>query len=123
MVNRKIQQVLLSVAILTVSSGAVSREISYDFIQGSYVSTSIDADGTSGDIDGNGAGIAGSFVIVPNIAVTTDFVTTSFDTFQGVDSDTTEITLGVTGYGSVADNTRGCSQLSHMIVATKLNIA
>lgn len=105
MINHNLQQVLLGVAILTASSGVMTKEISYNFIQGTYISTSVDSGTTSGDVDGNGFGVAGSFSIAPHIAITAGFGATSFDTFLGIDIDTTELTLGVTGYASIASGT------------------
>ena len=105
MVSRTIKQGFLAVVILTASSGAISKEISYNFIQGTYISTSVDSGTTSGDVDGDGLFIDGSFGIAPHIALTAGYGGRSFDTFLGIDVDTTSLTFGVTAHTSVANGT------------------
>lgn len=99
------QYYFFAAIILAASTNAISREISYDYIQGTYASSTIDTGTTSGDIDANGFGVSGSFSITPNVAFTAGFGATSFDRFLGIDIDTTELTFGVTAHTSIAPGT------------------
>ena len=100
MINRTIQQSLLTVAILSASSSVISKEISYSYIDATYAS--ITDSSLNEDIDGDGFGVSGSFSVAPAIALTASFSSTSYDTFQGIDVDFTELTFGVTAHASVA---------------------
>jgi len=102
MFQLKKQQYILAAIILSTSTISISKEISYDFIQGTYISSTIDTGTTAGDLDGNGIDISGSFSVAPAIAITAGYGATSFDEFLGVDIDTTELTFGVTGHTSIA---------------------
>ena len=103
MINRTIQQSLLTVAILSASSSVISKEISYSYIDATYAS--ITDSSLNEDIDGDGFGVSGSFSVAPAIALTASFSSTSYDTFQGIDVDFTELTFGVTAHASVAPGT------------------
>ena len=104
MFNVSKQQCLLAAAILVASSSAMSKEISYDYVQGTYAS-STDSSIPGFDIDSDGFGISGSFSIAPNVALTAGFAATSFDRILGIDIDTTEFAFGITGHTSVAPGT------------------
>lgn len=94
---------LLAISMLALSTAAFSKEISYDFIQGTYSSIT---DSTLGvDIDGTGFSVAGSVSISPNIAFTALYGATSFDRFLGIDVDATEMDFGITAHTSIAPNT------------------
>lgn len=104
MFGRTIQQSLLMVVILVSSSSVISREISYDFIQGTYSSIT-DSSLPNGDVDGDGLGISGSLGITQNLALTAGFNATSFDSIQGIDIDTSEFVLGITLHAPIAVGT------------------
>jgi len=95
---------LLAVAMLAISSTALSKEISYDFIQGTYSSISI-TDSSLPDIDGNGFSVSGSFSISPNLAINAGYESTSFDRVLGIDLDATALTFGITAHTAVAPGT------------------
>jgi len=97
------QSNLLAFAMLALSSNALSKDISYDYVQGTY--SSLTDSGLGFDVDGNGFAFAGSFSISPNIAVTALFGATSFDRFLGIDVDVAELDFGITAHTSVAPNT------------------
>lgn len=73
MLNFKKHQYILAMAILTVPTVSVSKEISYDFIQGTYSSVTVDTGSTAGDLDGDELAASGSFSITPAIAFTVGF--------------------------------------------------
>ena len=98
--NTYTQRSIIAIAILTTSSGVISKEISYTFIEGTYASITDSSVGT--DIDANGFGVAGSFNVAPFIALTAGYSATSYDTFQGIDVDFTELTFGITAHASIA---------------------
>ena len=99
-----IQRSLLMAVILPLSSNALSREISYDFVQGTYSSVT-DSSLPNGDVDGDGLGISGSLGITQNLALTAGFNATSFDSIQGIDIDTSEFVLGITLHAPIAVGT------------------
>ncbi len=95
---------LFAVTMLVVSSAALSKEISYDFIQGTYSSISI-TDSSLPDIDGNGFSVSGAFSVSPNLAINAGYGSTSFDRVLGVDIDTTALTFGITAHTTIAPGT------------------
>lgn len=103
MLNSFPQRSILAVAILTASSSVISKEISYSYIDATYAS--ITDSSLNEDIDGDGLGVSGSFSVAPAIALTASFSSTSYDTFQGIDVDFTELTFGVIAHASVAPGT------------------
>ena len=95
---------LLAVAMVAFSSAALSKEISYDFIQGTYSSISI-TDSSLPDIDGNGFSVSGSFSVSPNLAINAGYEAASFDRVLGIDMDATALTFGITAHTAVAPGT------------------
>jgi hypothetical protein len=104
MFNYKIQCGLLLAVFMLLPSIVTSRELSYDFIQGTYSSVT-DSSLPGGDIDGDGLGVSGSLGITQNLALTAGFNATSFDSYQGIDIDTSEFVLGVTLHAPIAVGT------------------
>jgi hypothetical protein len=100
MINTYTHRSILAIAILTASSGVISKEISYDYIEGTYASITDSSVGE--DIDGDGLGVGGSFSVAPAIALTAEFSATSYDTYRGIDVDTTGFSFGVTAHGSIS---------------------
>ncbi len=96
-------QYLLAAVVFMASSSAVAREISYDYIEGAYTSTTVST--SSMDIDGDGFSVVGSFSVTPNIAIEGGYGTVSFDRAFGVDVDATELYFGLTAHTSVAPGT------------------
>lgn len=94
---------LLAISIMALSTNAFSKEISYDYIQGTYSSLTVSSLGV--DVDADGFAAAGSFSISPNIAITALFGSTSFDRIAGIDVDVTEFDFGITAHTSVAPGT------------------
>ena len=105
MFNIKKQQYILAVAILSASTISISKEISYDYIQGTYASVTIDTKTTAGDLDGNGFGFSGSFSVAPAMAINAGYSATSYERLLGVEIDTNSLTFGVTGHTSIAPGT------------------
>lgn len=103
MLNNVSIRSLLALAILTASTSVISKEISWSYVEGTYAS--ITDSSLSEDIDGDGLGIFGSFAITPNIALGAGYSGTSYDTFRGVDVDTSSLTFGVNIHTSVAQGT------------------
>lgn len=97
------RKTLLAISMLALSTAAFSKEISYDFVQGTYASITDSSLGV--DIDGTGFFVVGSVSISPNIAFTALYGTTSFDRFLGVDVDASEVNFGITAHTSIAPNT------------------
>ena len=94
---------LLAISIMAISTNAMSKDISYDYVQGTYSSLTDSSLGV--DIDADGFAVSGSFSVSPNIAVTALLGSTSFDRTAGVDIDTNEFDFGITAHTSVAPGT------------------
>lgn len=94
---------LVTISLLALSTSAISREISYDFVQGSYESITDSSLGV--DVDGNAYSFSGSFSISPNIAITALFGSASFDRVFGIEVDATEFDFGITAHTSIASGT------------------
>ena len=94
---------LIAASILALSSNVFSKEISYNYIQGTYSSITDSSLGV--DVDGNGFAASGSFSISPNIAITALYGTVSFDRVLGIDVDATELDFGITAHTSIAPST------------------
>lgn len=103
MLNNFSKSGLLAIAILTASTSVISKEISWSYIEGTYASVTDSS--LAEDIDGDGLGVFGSFAITPNIALGAGYSATSFDTYRGVDVDTSSLTFGVNVHGLVAPGT------------------
>lgn len=88
-----------------VSPHVVAKEISYDYIQGTYVSTTIDGGELLASIEGRGFAMSGSISISQNVAFIAGFRATEFDRFFGIEFDTTELTLGLSSHKSIAPKT------------------
>ena len=88
----------------TTVSTAIAKEISYDFIEGTYSSIT-DSSLPGIDVNGNGFGVSGSFSVSPNIAINAGYGSTSYDRVLGIDIDSTSLTFGVTAHTSVAPGT------------------
>ena len=98
------QKCLLATTILVMSSSALSKEISYNYLQGTFSSIT-DSSLPSQDVDANDYKASGSFSISRNMALTAGFGVTDFDRVQGIDIEATAITFGITGHTSVASRT------------------
>ena len=100
--KRSIDNFIL-IAALALPASAISREISYDYVQGTYSSLTDSSLGI--DIDANGFFVSGSVSISPNIALKALYGTTSFDRVAGLDIDTTEFDFGITAHTLVTPET------------------
>lgn len=101
--NVSILRYFLATIILIVPGRAISQEFNYDFVQGTYASSTIDTG--LGDIDSTGFGFSGSFSISENLAFTVGYGTSSADRFLGIDVDTSSTTFGVTAHTSSGSKT------------------
>ena len=95
--------VIVAASILTISSNALAKDISYDYIGVEYDSITDSSLGV--DVDGTGFFVGGSFSISPNLAVTAAYGTTSYDRVAGLDIDFTELNFGITAHTPLAPNT------------------
>ena len=98
-----IKNKLLAITIIALSTNAFSKEISYDYVQGTYSSLTDSSLGV--DIDADGFAASGSFSISPNIAISASLGTTSSDRFMGIKIDVKELNFGLTAHTSVSPGT------------------
>ena len=106
MFSHTVQRSLLMAVILVASSNAISREISYDYIQGTY--SSVTDSSFPNDIDGDRFGVSGSMGVTQSLALTAGFNATSFDH----DIDTSQFVLGVTLHAPIEVGTDVVGNLS-----------
>ena len=100
--NQPIKNLIL-IAALALPTSAISREISYDYVQGTYSSITDSSLGT--DIDATGFAVSGSVSISPKIAIGALYGTTSYDRIAGLDIDATELDFGITAHTLVTPET------------------
>ena len=99
------QRGLLAIAILVASSSALSKDISYDFLEGGYASTSTDSDVGGDDLDFDSFGIAGSSSSTKNMAITFSLDTTALDKPSGVKLETLSVSVGLTAHTLITNST------------------
>jgi len=108
-----IGRVLLVILLLVPSSYAFSEDISYSYVQATYVHTTIDLSGSIDDVEGDGFGFSLSLDINPNLAFTLSVISTTFKTFQGIEVDNTKMTdLGITAHTDITPKTDIFANLS-----------
>jgi len=108
------------IIIMLLSTNVVSREISYDYIQGTYSSTT-DSSLPGGDVDGDGFGVTGSFSVIQNLAISVGYEKINFDRHQGVDIDTSQFALGITLHAPIAVGTDVVGNLSAIKAKAEIN--
>ena len=94
---------IIALAILSVSTTSVAKEISYDYVEATYGSVTVDAG--AGDVDGNGISVSGSFSVAPAIAFEAGYARTNYDKFRGKDLETTALTFGMIAHASISSGT------------------
>jgi len=105
MFNIKKQKCILALVVLSASAPAMSKEFSYDYVQATFSSITIDNDDGGDDLDGNGFSVSGSFSVAPAIALGASFTSTNYDEYQDVDIDTTSLQIGILAHTSVSPGT------------------
>ncbi len=88
---------------MVLSTNAFSKEISYDYLEGTY--SLISDSSLSVDVDADGFAIGGSFSISPNIAITASFGAIDYDRVVGVDIESSGYNFGITTHTSIATGT------------------
>lgn len=89
--------------LLLVATSVQARDISYDYVQGSYGSLTDSSLGV--DLDGDAFSFGGSFSLSPNVAAIISFSATDYDRVQGIEIDTSSFSFGVVGHQSIAPAT------------------
>ena len=103
----------LAVAILLSASNAISQDISFDYVQATYTFATVDVGASVDEIDGNGIGLSLSLSFNPAFALTLAVLDTTFETFQGIDTDAIKATtLGVTAHIPTASGSEIFANLS-----------
>ncbi|MGD8560384.1 MAG: outer membrane beta-barrel protein [Gammaproteobacteria bacterium] len=101
MLKRSARYCIFAVLVLALPLTAMSREISYDYIQGEY-SWIEDKSIPDAEINADGYVIEGSYSVTPNAAVTAGFGIRDYEKFQGQKVDFEELTLGVTAHTPIS---------------------
>ncbi len=95
---------LFIIAMVSVSSTAFSKEMSYNFIEGTYSSINI-ADSEFSNINADGISVSGVFSVSSNLAINVSYESTSFDTLFGVEVDATALSIGIIAHTAIAPET------------------
>ena len=88
---------------MLVAISVQARDISYDYVQGSY--GSVTDSSLSVDLDGDAFSFGGSFSLSPNVAAIISFSATDYERVQGIEIDTSSFSFGVVGHQSIAPAT------------------
>lgn len=104
---------LALLVMLSPVSNAFSKDISFDYVQATFALTTMYASDEAREADGTGFGFALSLDSEYNIAFTLSVISTTFDTFQGLEVDTAKLTTyGLTAHTSLAPATDVYANLS-----------
>ncbi|MDH5408339.1 MAG: porin family protein [Gammaproteobacteria bacterium] len=95
-----IRKISLLTFSLLITANVSAKEFSYNYVEAAYGMISDSSLGV--DIDGTGIGFGGSFDITPVIAATVSYEVVSYDTYAGIDVDTTALQFGITGHTSIS---------------------
>lgn len=88
------------------AANALSENISFDYVEGTFTSSTIDPGASPHELEGNGIGFALSLSFNPHYAITLAVLATTFNTFQNNPADTVKTTnLGITGHTEIAEAT------------------
>ncbi len=91
---------------LLAAANAAAEEISFDYVQASYFSDTIDLSEDLSKIEGSGIGFVLSLGFSSAFAMTLAVDAATFSRFQGMDVDTSKRTiLGITAHTSIASKT------------------
>jgi len=103
-------------ALLSPATKAFADDISFDYLQATYTSGTVDLNSSHRDIEGNGIGFRLSLSFDPHYAITLEVLATTFDDFQGQQVDTIKISnLGITGHTEIAQATEVFGNASILI--------
>ena len=106
MIKHSIYRGLVAAVCLMSVSNVMSEAASFDYLEITYISSTIDPSASIDEVEGDGIGLALSLSFHPSFAMRLAVAATTFDTFQGIGVDTSKITdLGVTAHTSVASGT------------------
>lgn len=103
MYGKYIKSFLGGAFLLLVAISVQARDISYDYVQGSY--GSVTDSSLSVDLDGDAFSFGGSFSLSPNVAAIISFSATDYERVQGIEIDTSSFSFGVVGHQSIAPAT------------------
>lgn len=120
MLNRFIHRTFFTVLLMLVPvSNVLSEDISFSYIEANIVATTVDLGDSTEEVEGNGFGFSLSLDINPNLAFTLSVISTTFQTFQGIEVDNSKKTdLGLTAHTTIAPATDIFANLS----ATKAEV-
>ncbi len=76
-----VKDLVLAAIIIAFPFSVSAKEISYSYVQASYISMTVDTETTAGNVDGNGYAFSGSASVAPNFAITAGFGSSSLETF------------------------------------------
>ena len=114
---------LFSLVMLMPVSDVMSKDISFDYIEATFISDTIDLNGSRDDVEGSGIGFSLSLEFAPAFAMTLAVAATTFRNFQSIDVDSSKMTsLGVTVHSSVASGTDIFGNVSAVMAETTADV-
>lgn len=123
MINSFIHRTFLAVLVMLVpvsnavseadSSGGINSDISFDYVQATFALTTVDPGDSVTEADGTGFGFSLSLGINKYSAFILSVISTTFDTFQGIEVESSKLTTyGFTAHTLIAPSTEVYANLS-----------
>ena len=123
MINSFIRRTFLAALVMLVpvsnavseadSSGGINSGISFDYVQATFALTTVDPGDSITEADGTGFGFSLSLGINKYSAFTLSVISTTFDTFQGIEVESSKLTTyGFTAHTLIAPSTEVYANLS-----------
>ncbi len=117
-----LRYVSLIVLLLIPSANAWSADISFDYVDFNFTSSTIDLSAPPEKIEGNGFGFALSLGFNPHYALTLSVDATTFDNFQHQPVESIKTTnLGITAHTKLTDHTAIYADASALLAETTTN--
>lgn len=123
MLNSFIRRVAFSSAMMLLPiHDAMSKDISFDYVQIDFTVTTVDLGDSLDEIEGNGFGFGLSLDMNQHSAFTLSVISTTYQSFQDINVDTSKMTnIGATAHTLIAPATEVLTNLSVVIAEITAN--
>ncbi len=113
MLNHCFLHYFLCILLFLAATDACSKNISFNYAEGNFVSSTINLRASPKELEGNGIGFNLSLSFHPRYAITASVLATTFNNFQHIPVDTIKTTdLGVTAHTSIAERSEVFGNIS-----------
>jgi type 1 fimbria pilin len=104
---------VLTLLVMTPCSVLAEEIVSYSYLEANIVTTTVNLNDSTDDIEGNGFGFSLSLDIDPNFAFSLSVISTTFKTFQDIEVDSAKRTdLGLIAHTTIAPATDVFAQVA-----------